>query len=453
MTESARNSVRLWARALEEEGTEAEILADAMRGHPFADSHGWMPGRPLLVDQACTQALAADIEELLRLIREETLRRCSGSAERLAALAGFDHRSSAPRTPGIERWTDSARADVVPSTDGWQVCEINVDSTLGGAGAMAAAVAAHLGGPAAARVRAHGLQLSAPDYYAKKAEVLRAWSPLPLDSSPRTAVIGITQPGEPYPDAVFDDEVRMLRKYGLPTHRVDPRDVSIRDGRLGDSQGNEFDLAVRYYIPRVAERLGAEATQLLRIEAAEHTVVFVPRTAFGYASKRGLAWLWEAAAEGQPEYEVVRRRVPYTVVVDERHVVLPEGNRAYLPVHLERNQKDYVLKPAFEMGGRGVLLGQETSEEVWQQVIADSLSGACPMVAQRFVVPRVLDMPVVRAGRVRVRPVHAVVSPFLLGGSYAGSFCRLAPASRPPVINWEEDLMCTALVTANHNAG
>ncbi|MEU1056899.1 hypothetical protein ABZ397_30655 [Streptomyces sp. NPDC005876] len=449
MTQSPRDVAHLWGRVLQETPEEAENLAGAMRGHPFADGQGWMPGRPLLADRARAQALAADMEQLLELIREETLRRCSREPERLAALAGVDHRLAAPRTPGIECWTDSARADVVPSSNGWQVCEINVDSTLGGAGAMAAAAEAHLNGPAAARIRAHGLRLSAPDYYARKAEVLRTWSALPSNSPPRTAVIGITQPGEPYPDAVFDDEVRMLREHGLPAHRVDPRDVSVHDGRLRDPRGNEFDLAVRYYIPRVAEWLGAEAEHLHRIEEAEHTVVFVPRTAFGYASKRGLAWLWEAAAEGQPGYEVVRRRVPYTVVVAERHVVLPEGDVVYLPAHLERNQKDYVLKPAFEMGGRGVLLGRETSADVWRQAITESLAGACSMVAQRFVAPRVLDMPILRAGRVQNRPVHAVISPFLLGGRYAGSFCRLAPASRPPVINWEEDLMCTALVTTD----
>ncbi|GAA2768554.1 hypothetical protein GCM10010103_75960 [Streptomyces paradoxus] len=443
-------AARAWQRALARAEGEGKALADAMRGHPFADGEGWMPARPLLVDRAELRSSLADLRELTGLIRDEALRRCDGDPGRLAALAGVEHRRPAPGTPDLDHWADSVRADVVLGAEGWRVCEVNVDSALGGAGAMAAAVGAHIGGPAARRLRAEGLRLTAPDYYAHKAAALRAWAPGDEGEPPRVAVLGVTQPGEPHPDAVFDDEVRMLRRQGLAASREDPRDgVEVVAGRLRNRSGDAFDLAVRYYVPRVAERLGAQAARLHEIEGAARTVTFVPRTAFGFASKRILAWLWEAAAAGHGSHAVVRRRVPYTVLVADRTVFLPDGRPAHLPTHLLRRQAGYLLKPAFEMGGRGVLLGRATDERRWRLAVDEALSGACPMVAQRYVAPRPIDVPIVHGDALDVRRVTAVVSPFLLRGRYAGSFCRLAPAHRSPVVNWEDDLLHTALVSVD----
>ncbi|WUQ32091.1 hypothetical protein OG764_36960 [Streptomyces sp. NBC_00239] len=441
-----------WQQELARPEEEAAGLRAAMHGHPFADAEGWMPARPLLTGRGELRTWVAEFRALTELIREEALRRCDGDPGRLAALAGLQHRPVASATPGIGQWADSVRADVVLGTSGWRVCEVNVDSALGGAGAMAAAARAHLGGPAARRLRSKGLRLTAPDYYARKSAVLRAWAPAPAGAAPTTAVLGVTEPGEPYPDAVFDDEVRMLRHHGIAAIRADPRDgLDVTAGRLNDGAGNRFDLAVRYYVPRVAERLGAPAALLDRIEGAQRTVTFVPRTAFGFASKRILAWLWEGALAGRPGHEVVRRRVPYTVLVSDRTVDLPDGGREHLPAHLVREQAGYLLKPAFEMGGRGVLLGRTTDERDWRLAVDEALSGAFPMVAQRYVAPRPLDVPVLRGDEVRMRRVTAVVSPFLLGGAYAGSFCRLAPADRSPLVNWEEDLLYTTLVSVSRD--
>jgi hypothetical protein len=435
-------ALEAWVNAVQTDQRDDGWLSAAVRGHPAADSSGWLPAAPVLADSTWVAGLVRDLQRLVALISAEATARCGGDPSLLVDLLGVHHRVPTGPTAGSDRWLDHLRADLVLGPSGWYLCEVNVDSALSGAAAAAAATTAHLRGPIADRLRADGLRCHAPDYFAMKARALTAWAP----RRGRVAVVGVVEPGEPYPDAVFDDEVRGLTRHGFHASRHEPRELHVADGRLRDTRGDPFDLAIRYYVPRVAERLGVPGDHLERIESTWSTGWFVPRAANAFASKRLLAWLWEGALAGRPGYEVVRERVPFTVEIADRTVTLADGCSVHLPDHLLADRAGYVLKPVFEMGGRGVVIGAGVDDDVWSRAVASALSGNQPTVAQRYIPPATFTVPAIRAGEILHRDVTAAISPFLVGGSYAGALCRLAPAHLAGPINWQQELMYTSMV-------
>jgi uncharacterized circularly permuted ATP-grasp superfamily protein len=89
------------------------------------------------------------------------------------------------------------------------------------------------------------------------------------------------------------------------------------------------------------------------------------------------------------------------------------------------NRERLVLKPASDYGGHGVALGMETTQDVWDAIIAEHAERADFIVQEYVPVPEEM-FPTVEDGHVQMRLKRFNINPFGIGGRYAGSITRIS---------------------------
>src|SRR3989454_876424 len=125
------------------------------------------------------------------------------------------------------------------------------------------------------------------------------------------------------------------------------------------------------------------------------------------------------------EREVIRRHIPWTVVVEERRVTR-DGQAIDLLPHLRRHRDRFVIKPNDEYGGTGVTLGWETTEAEWDAAIARALAERDRgWVAQEQIKVRREVFPICE-NDLAMRDMLVDFAPYLFRGRLAGFLTRLS---------------------------
>jgi hypothetical protein len=129
------------------------------------------------------------------------------------------------------------------------------------------------------------------------------------------------------------------------------------------------------------------------------------------------------------EREVIRRHIPWTVVVEERRVARDGAAIDLLP-YLRRERDRFVVKPNDEYGGTGVMLGWETTEAEWDAAIARAVAERDRgWVAQEKIKVRREVFPICETGSDTgfvVRDMLVDFAPYLFRGRVAGFLTRLS---------------------------
>ena len=130
---------------------------------------------------------------------------------------------------------------------------------------------------------------------------------------------------------------------------------------------------------------------------------------------------------------MIQRHVPWTALVEERHVTV-DGRAVDLVPYLRSERDQLVIKPNDEYGGTGVTLGWETSEADWDAALARAIAERDRgWVAQRRIAVRRELFPVCEAGsatasaeRVTQRDMLVDFAPYIFRGKLAGYLTRLS---------------------------
>jgi hypothetical protein len=145
------------------------------------------------------------------------------------------------------------------------------------------------------------------------------------------------------------------------------------------------------------------------------------------SSKKILALLQDPRFEyllSGDEAERIRATLPWTRI-------LRPGRATYGPwtfdllSFVSDNRERLVLKPASDYGGRGVMLGTETEQEVWDAAISEHAELG-DFIAQEYVAIPEEMFPIVEDGRVQMRLKRFNINPFAIGGRYAGMLTRIS---------------------------
>jgi uncharacterized circularly permuted ATP-grasp superfamily protein len=132
------------------------------------------------------------------------------------------------------------------------------------------------------------------------------------------------------------------------------------------------------------------------------------------------------------ERDVIRRHIPWTVLVEQRRVAR-DGESVDLLPYLRRHRDRFVVKPNDEYGGTGVTLGWETSESEWDTAIARALvERDRGWVAQEKIKVRREIFPVCDSGGVigvTMRDMLVDLAPYLFRGRLSGFLTRLSATS------------------------
>jgi len=187
--------------------------------------------------------------------------------------------------------------------------------------------------------------------------------------------------------------VDYFARYGVNVTICDPHDMEFRQGVLHAS-GRPVD----YVYKRVL------STELLQKFGLEHPIIDALRAgaicmanpftckmahkkaSFAVASDERNAHLFD-----EQERDAIRQHIPWTRVVEERTTYDAHGNQIDLLPWASRNKDHLVLKPNDEYGGKGVLIGWECAQTVWNEALQAALSD--PAIVQERALIAYEDFP------------------------------------------------------------
>jgi uncharacterized circularly permuted ATP-grasp superfamily protein len=125
----------------------------------------------------------------------------------------------------------------------------------------------------------------------------------------------------------------------------------------------------------------------------------------------------------QDERDAIGRHVPWTRLVRAGESTYG-GARIDLLDFASKNQERLLLKPNDEYGGKGIIIGWETSAAEWARGLQEALQS--PFVVQERVEIAYEDYPSMVDGQLQIGRRLVDTDPFLFGSEVNGSLTRLS---------------------------
>ena len=121
---------------------------------------------------------------------------------------------------------------------------------------------------------------------------------------------------------------------------------------------------------------------------------------------------------------VIQATIPWTRILREGPTTQRDWVVDLLPF-VSANRERLVIKPASDYGGRGVVLGMQTSQPDWDALIERHHRDGAYVVQEYVPVPEEM-FPAVDGGQVYARRKRFNINPFAIDGAYAGILTRIS---------------------------
>lgn len=220
-----------------------------------------------------------------------------------------------------------------------------------------------------------------------------------------------------------------LEREGARTILADPRSLDYRDGHLyaGDFR---IDLIYkRVLCSELIERMGMDnpIVRALRDHAVVMSNAFSAKLMAKKASFAVLSDERNRHLFSEKQLHAIEAHIPWTRIVEPRTTHL-HGERIDLIDFIADNRQRLVLKPNDEYGGKGVIIGWETSAEDWEATIRAAQTS--PYVVQERVDAAYEDFPSRITGSLEISPRLVDADPFIFfGRTTSGCMTRLSTSS------------------------
>ena len=216
---------------------------------------------------------------------------------------------------------------------------------------------------------------------------------------------------------------------GVPTTVCDPRDLEF-DGTTLRTGGQSIDLVYRRVLLNDIVERAEECAALVRAYEARAVCVANTFRCKVPHKKAFFAVLTDpsnASIFTPMEHAVIAAHVPWTRIVADV-ATEKDGVNAPLLATVRRERETLVLKPNDEYGGKGVILGWETSTAAWDDALQAALRDAKGtwIVQERIPVRREVFPQFDSAGVVSDRDVLVDLAPYLFRGRMQGYLTRLS---------------------------
>jgi uncharacterized circularly permuted ATP-grasp superfamily protein len=220
------------------------------------------------------------------------------------------------------------------------------------------------------------------------------------------------------------NEHEIIRIYfennGYRTILADPREIEYRDGHLWVRDFRVDLVYKRVLCSELIERMGIDnpIVQAVRDHAVLMTNSFSAKL---LAKKASLAFLSDERNHflfDDNERHVINTHIPWTRRVSERKTTY-EGREIDLLPFIVENRERLVLKPNDEYGGKGVVIGWETSSGAWEVALRDALT--TPFVVQEKVKLVYRDFPMLLDDEsLNISPRFVDADPYIYYGKTVG---------------------------------
>jgi hypothetical protein len=211
---------------------------------------------------------------------------------------------------------------------------------------------------------------------------------------------------------------------------ADPREFEYRNGQLLADGIMPIDLIYkRVLISELVQRGGLEHPVIRAV--SDHAACMVnPFRCKILHKKTSLAVLSDEANRHlftAEEARAIDAHLPWTRTVVERRTLF-EGREVDLLPFISQNKDDFVLKPADEYGGKGIVLGWEVDQGQWDTALRAAL--AEPTIVQQRVPLPSEPYPSLVEGQVRIFDRMLDTNPYIWYGDYVAScLTRLSTAA------------------------
>ena len=216
---------------------------------------------------------------------------------------------------------------------------------------------------------------------------------------------------------------------GVPTVVCDPRDLTFENGALL-AEERRIDLVYRRVLVNDIVSRSAECSALVRAYEARAVCVANSLRCKLAHKKAFFAVLTDpvnAAMFSREEQAIVRAGVPWTRLLSAT-MTEKDRRRADLPELAAQERERLVLKPNDEFGGKGVILGWETTDSAWRAGLDAALADppGSWIVQERIPVRREIFPQFDADGRTTMRDVLVDLAPYLFRGRMSGYLTRLS---------------------------
>ena len=245
-----------------------------------------------------------------------------------------------------------------------------------------------------------------------------------LPETPRMALVDL--PGAPaLPE--FHIIARAAAERGLEAAPVTLDELSY-DGSLLRAAGEPVHLVLRRaLLEQLLEHDGAGREDLLAA-AREHRACLVNPFRARVANNKKLFALLEdprfAHLVNRHDGAVIKATIPWTRILRDGRSTQRDWVLDLLPF-VSDNRERLVLKPASDYGGRGVVLGMETSQPDWDALIERHHRDGTYVVQEYVPVPEEM-FPAIDGGQLYARRKRFNINPFAIDGTYAGILTRIS---------------------------
>lgn len=222
-----------------------------------------------------------------------------------------------------------------------------------------------------------------------------------------------------------------FKELGYETTIADPRELKFTNGRL-EHNGFPIDLVYRRVIfKELMERID----QVREFIEADHEakVCVVNPLRSRLASTKGILSIITNLKDykqffTEEEIHIINRHIPWTrrVIDMQTHY---EDNPVFLYRHIIAHKDGLVLKPADSYGGRDVMIGCESDQDTWNNLVHRIIRNHEDWVVQKYVPITEMTVPIQRNNIVSLVSKKFNVNPFVLNHQYAGSMARLSDES------------------------
>ncbi len=217
----------------------------------------------------------------------------------------------------------------------------------------------------------------------------------------------------------------VFRAQGVPTVICDPRRLEYRHGTLWLGE-DKISIVYRRCLLHELLDHAAEAQALLQAyRDGAVCMVNTPRSKMLH--KKSVMALLSDHAFGlelnEEELDVVDRTVPWTRLLIESTTSF-HGETVKLAKLLLDQRERFVLKPVDDYGGRGVVLGWETTPEDWARAIEASMGA--PYVVQERVDQPQAKFPMWQDDDLVIEPMLLDTNPLLFRGQMGSILTRIS---------------------------
>jgi hypothetical protein len=225
-----------------------------------------------------------------------------------------------------------------------------------------------------------------------------------------------------------------FERMGIPVVLADPRELEF-DGKQLVAEGKTIELLYRRVLINDIVARPKECEAMVNAYAAGTVCVAnnfrckIPHVKAFFAV---LTDERNARFFSDEEREMMRQHVPWTRVVADvktQHY----GKPIELLAYVRKNQKNLVMKPSDEYGGKGVTLGWEVARKEWERAIQGALPGGklakesgCWIVQERIPMRREVFPHIGKGNRVEFKKMLVDFAPYLFRGKVAGYLTRLS---------------------------